>query len=103
MELRPNDLPCMELGEVRRVNVNVSGAAGINSISGTPTATCDNLTIGTVSNSGLTISFNVTAATTGTHKIIVSADLDSNETIKGFVRVKVVDSSTDNYERDYGS
>lgn len=100
MELRPNDLPCMELGEVRRVNVNVSGAAGTNAIQST-TATSDCLTIGTPSASGLNITFTVTASQTGTHRILVSADLDSNETIKGFIRVKVVDSSRCESGRGY--
>jgi hypothetical protein len=92
MELRPNDLPVMEKGEIRRVDVNISGAAGTNSISDTPTATCDNLTIGTVSYSGLTISFLVTATKTG----------NSNETVKGFVRAKVVDSTCGRNENGYG-
>lgn len=101
MELRPNDLPVMEKDEIRRVIVNVSGAAGTNTISGTPTATCPHLTIGTPSASGLNITFTVTADKVGTHNILVSADLDSNETIKGFVRAKVVDSSCDSDGRDY--
>ena len=102
MELRPNDLPTMEKGEIRRVNVTVAGAAGINTISGTPTATCDGLTIGTVSSSGLVISFNVTADKVGTYPILVSCDLSSNETIKGMVRAKVVDSTTCSTSDDYG-
>lgn len=102
MELRPNDLPVMEKGETRRVNVNVSGAAGTNTIDGTPTATCPSLTIGTPSATGLVITFTVTADQTGTHNIMVSCDLDSNETIKGFIRAKVVDSSCNSTSRDYG-
>lgn len=92
MRLRPNDLPEMELGEVRNVTVNVSGAAGANSIQGTPTAECDSLTIGNVSTSGLIITFPVTADKAGTHTILVSANLSSSETVKGFIRAKVVDS-----------
>ena len=94
MRLVPNDAPCMELGEVRRFQVKIDGAAGTNTISGTPTATCDTLTIGTVTASGLTISFTVTASETGTHAIMVEADLSSSETVRGFIRAKVVDSST---------
>lgn len=91
----------MELGEIRRVIVNVSGAAGVNAISGTPTATSDTLTLGTASASGLAITFNVTANEVGTHSIIVSCDLDSSETIKGFIRAKVVDSTNCNARDDY--
>lgn len=83
----------MELGEVRRFQVKIDGAAGANSITGTPTATCDGLTIGTASATGLTISFTVTASATGTHAIMVEADLSSDETVRGFIRAKVVDSS----------
>lgn len=101
MRLRPDDLPQLELGEIRNVTVNVNGAAGINTISGTPTATSDTLTIGTVSANGLAITFLVTANQTGTHSIIVSADLDSNETIKGFIRAKVVDSTACRTRDDY--
>lgn len=98
MRLRPDDSPPMELGEIRRFQVNVSGVAGINTIVGTPTATCDGLTIGSVSAIGLTISFPVTADKTGTHNLMVEADLSSDETVRGKIRVKVVDSSCG---RDY--
>lgn len=103
MELRPNDLPVMEIGETRNVTVNVAGAAGVNSISGTPTATCDSATIGTVSASGLNITFPVTATSTGTYPIIVTAVLSSGERVKGMIRLKVKDSAQEEYSRDdYG-
>lgn len=102
MEIRPNDAPTMEKGEVRYFTLNVSGAAGVNSITGSPTAECERLTIGTPSASGLEVSFLVTADNVGTHNIIVTCELDSSETIKGFIRAKVVDSTCNSNERDYG-
>lgn len=88
MQLRPNDLPDMVEGEIRRVTCNLSGAVGVNSIS-SATAESDNLTIGSVSISGLSVSFPLTASQIGSHTILVSADLSSDETIKGYIRVKV--------------
>lgn len=93
MRLVPNDAPCMELNEIRRFQVKIDGAAGVNTITGTPTATCDTLTVGSATASGLTISFTVTATNTGTHALMVEADLSSSETVRGFIRVKVTDST----------
>ena len=78
----------MEEDEVRRVSVNLSGAAGTNTIS-SATATSDTLTIGAVSTSGSTASFLVTASQVGTNYILCSATLSSGETIKGYIRAKV--------------
>lgn len=101
MRLKPNDLPVMELGEIRRVSFNLSGAVGANTIDSF-TITSPNLTFGTPSISGTAVSVTVTAATVGTHAIIASADLSSSETIKGFIRAKVVDSSVSEGSTDYG-
>ena len=100
MRLRPNDLPEMELGEVRNVTFKLAGAVGANAID-SATFTCDRLTLGTPLISGTDVEVRVSADHTGTHNIIATATLDSLETIKGFVRCKVVDSSNCN-ERDYG-
>ena len=88
MLLRPNDLPEMVEGEIRRVTANLSGAVGTNSIN-SATATSDTLTVGTVSINGLSISFLVTASQVGTHHVLMECALSSSETIKGKVRVKV--------------
>jgi hypothetical protein len=88
MLLRPNDLPELVEGEIRRVTCKLSGAVGINSIN-TATATCDNLAVGTPSINGTEVSFLLTASQVGTHTILVSADLSSSETIKGKIRAKV--------------
>jgi hypothetical protein len=98
MQLKPNDLPELVEGEIRRVTCKLSGAVGVNSIN-TATAT-STLTVGAPSISGTEISFLLTASQTGTHYVLVSADLSSSETVKGKVRVKVQPadcSSSDDY------
>ncbi len=92
MRLKPNDLPELELGEIRRVTFNLSGAVGNNTIN-TFSISSAQLTFGTPSISGASVSVTLTAAQIGTHAIIASATLSSSETVKGFVRAKVVDSS----------
>ena len=101
MRLKPNDLPDMELGEARNVTFKLAGAVGANAIQ-SATVTCDDLTITTPLVSGTNIEVRVSADKTGTHSIIATAELDSLETIKGMVRVKVVDSTNCTDERDYG-
>lgn len=101
MELRPNDLPVLIEGEIRRVTCTLSGAVGVNTIS-TATAESDNLTTGAVSISGTSISFLLTASQVGTHSLLVSGTLSSSETIKGKVRVKVVSDSCPSTTDDYG-
>ena len=54
MRLRPNDLPEMELGEVRNVTFKLAGAVGANAID-SATVECDRLTIGTPLISGTDI------------------------------------------------
>ena len=94
MRLKPNDSPCMELNEKRNFQFKLSGAVGANTISGTPTVANDTgLTIGTVSTSGTQVTVPITAATTGTHMVKVTATLSSAEIIVGVVRVKVTDST----------
>lgn len=101
MQLKPNELPDLVEGEIRRVTLSLAGAIGVNAIQGTPTATSDTLTIGAVSTSGTSMSFNVTASAIGTHHILASATLDSGETIKGYIRAKVTGepcNTTNDYE-----
>lgn len=88
MRLKPNDLPELVEGEIRRVTCKLSGAVGVNTIN-TATATSDNLTLGSASISGTDISFLLTASQVGTHNILVSATLSSSETVKGYIRAKV--------------
>lgn len=98
MRLKPNDLPDMELGEARNVTFNLAGAVGPNAID-TFTVSADNLSFSAPTITGTNAEVRVSADRTGTHNIIATATLDSLETIKGFVRVKVVDSSNC-YSRD---
>jgi hypothetical protein len=103
MRLVPNDAPCMELGEKRNFTFKLSGAVGINSISGTPTVSnATGLTIGTPAVSGTQVTVAVTATTLGTHTVKVSATLSSAEIVVGVVRVKVLDSTQEAGTRDYG-
>lgn len=101
MELRPNDLPEMVEGEIRRVTANLSGAVGVNTIS-TATATSDTLTVGSPAISGTSISFLLTASQTGTHHVLMSCTLSSSETVKGKVRVKVTPDDCPSTSTDYG-
>lgn len=103
MRLKPNDAPEMELNEKRNFQFKLSGAVGINSITGTPTVTSPGqLTIGTVSTTGTSVTVPITATGTGTHTLKVSATLSSAETIIGVIRVKVIDSTRQEGTRDYG-
>lgn len=101
MRLKPNDSPCMELNEKRNFQFKLSGAVGSNSITGTPTVTADNMTVGTVSVSGTTVTVPITATGVGTHMLKVTATLSSAEIIVGVLRVKVVDSTRETNRRDY--
>jgi hypothetical protein len=71
MQLKPDDLPDLQEGEVRRVTVALSGALGANTVS---------------TDSGM---FLLTASQVGTHYVLCQATLSSGETIKGYVRAKV--------------
>lgn len=102
MQLKPDELPDLVEGEVRRVTLNLSGAAGTNSIS-SAAVTSDNLTIASVSGSGTAVSFFVTASQIGTHNILVSAVLSSGETVKAYLRAVVTGepcATSDHYDDD---
>ena len=102
MRLKPNDAPPMELNEKRNFQFKLSGATGVNTISGTPTVTTDgNLTVGSVSSSGTTVTVPITATGVGTHMLKVQATLSSAEVIVGVIRVKVIDSTSETNGRDY--
>jgi len=90
MQLKPDELPNMILGEIRRVTAALAGVTGTNSITDKE-VTSDTLTIGTPSVSGTNLSFLVTASQVGTHFIKASADLSSGETVSGYIRAKVTD------------
>ena len=90
----------MELGEVRRATFNLSGAVGVNSISSF-TVSSPNLTFGTPSISGTSASVTMTAAAVGVHQVKATAVLSSAETVIGYVRVKVLDTSQETGGSDY--
>lgn len=101
MQLKPDEVPNMIEGEVRRVNVNLSGAVGANTIS-TFTVDGGDLATASVSSSGLTGTFLLTASKLGTHQVLVSATLSSGETIKGYVRAKVTGEPCSSGSDRYG-
>lgn len=100
MQLKPDDVPDLIEGEIRRVTCNLSGAVGVNTIS-SATATSDTLTIGTPSISGTSINFLLTASQVGTHYVLVSCTLSSAETIKGRFRAKVQAETCASTSGDY--
>lgn len=101
MQLKPNEVPDMVEGEVRRVTLNLSGAVGVNSISSF-TVSSDTLTTASASSSGTTATFLLTASQVGTHQVLATATLSSGETIKGYIRAKVTgepcSTSSDGYD-----
>ena len=88
--LSADDLPDMVEDAVRTVTVKAAGIANGNTISGTPTAECDTLTIGSVTKSGTTFSFPLTADQLGIHTITLSATLSNGDTVKAYLRANVV-------------
>lgn len=101
MRLKPNDSPCMELNEKRNFSFKLSGAVGVNTVNSATVESRGNLTVGTVSTNGTTVTVPITATATGTHTLKVSATLSSAEIIVGVVRVKVIDSTLETGGRDY--
>lgn len=92
MKLKPDDLPPIEKDEARRVEFRLSGAVGANtintfSIESVPAG----LTFGTPSISGTNVTVLVTGAVSGAFTILATGVLSSGETVKGRVRVKVLD------------
>lgn len=100
MQLKPDETPDLTLGEIRKVTVNLSGAAGINTIEEFGASNA-NLTITSPSSSGLTGSFFISADKQGTFYTLVSATLSSGEEIKGYVRSTVVGEPCVSSDRDY--
>lgn len=102
MRLKPNDSPVMELNEKRTFTFKLDPAVGANTLS-SPEVTSPQLTVGTASVSGKSISASVTASRTGTHMIKAQCSLSSGEIVVGVIRVKVVDSTQEtNQDCDYG-
>ena len=100
MQLKPDELPDLVEGETRKVLLKLDGAVGINNIEEF-TVTCDTLTITSPSSTGTSGTFFVTAGKVGTHHILASADLSSGETIKGYIRAKVVGEPCTSASDDY--
>lgn len=92
MRLKPNDLPPMEVGEIRFITFKLSGATGVNAINSFEIES-PNLTFGTPAISGSSVTVRATFGQAGTHAIKATANLASNEKLIGIVRAKVMDST----------
>lgn len=90
MQLKPNETPDLYVGEKRRVTVNISGVAGVNTISSV-SVTNDDMTVTSASSSGLDITFFLEATKSGTYYTAVSATLSSGEEPLGYIRTCVLD------------
>jgi hypothetical protein len=101
MQLKPNETPDIHVGEKRRVTVNVSGVAGVNSISDVA-VTNDNITITSPSSSGLNVTYFLTGVQEGSFNTKIVVTLSSGETPIGYVRTRVkgepCESSSDDYD-----
>lgn len=92
MLLKPNDLPPIEKDEARRVEFRLSGAVGANSINDFSLESVPaGLTFGTPAISATNVTVLVTGGNSGSYTILATGELSSGETVKGRVRVKVLD------------
>jgi hypothetical protein len=93
MLLKPNDLPPMIVGEARNVTFKLGGAVGANTIDDFAIeAKPGNLTFGNPAVSGSNVTVLVNADSLGEYTLVATAELSSGETVKGHVRVKVIDA-----------
>jgi hypothetical protein len=100
---RPNDLPCMDLGEVRLQTWIWSGIAGENNLDAVSFACSPTggVTFDDSAAEGLTATVFATAAQTGCYTIIATGTLSSGETIKLKARQKISDPTQTIPVRDY--
>lgn len=104
MRLRRNDLPDMEVGETRTINIKIDGPIGDATVS-TATASTDSsgITFGSLVNGTAETTFTVTAAREGTYTGKVTFTLSNSDVVVTPFRVLVLDSARMNYSDDYGS
>lgn len=105
MLLKPNDLPPMVLGEQRRIEFKLGGAVGANTINSVEIeAVPAQLSFGTPAISGSNVTVLTNADALGSFTLVLTGVLSSAETVKGHVRVNVIEAdglgSSSNY---YGS
>lgn len=100
---RPNDFPCMFLGETRNIEFDFSGGAGDNTLTAA-TFVCSpsgGVTFANEDGSELLGSASMTAAQTGCFTVICTGTLTSDEVIKLTARVKISDPTQTQSSRDY--
>lgn len=93
MLLKPNDLPPIVLGEQRKVLFKLGGAVGANTINSVEIeAVPAQLSFGTPVISGSNVSVMVNADAVGRYTLVLSGVLSSAETVKGHVRVVIIEA-----------
>ncbi len=103
MKIVPNDSPDMELGELRTFTWLLAAGIGSDTLDGTPTVTTSgNLSAGTVTVSGTTVTCPIDTTGTGTGWAKLTALLGSGDNIIEVVRVKVIDSTCETGGLRYG-
>lgn len=100
---KPNDLPCMDLGEIRLVTFDWKGGAGANSLDGVEyeCSPSGGVTFEDSSADGLESTVFITAAQVGCYTVIASGTLTSGELIKLKARVTITDPTQTRGRRDY--
>lgn len=91
----------MELGESRNFTFNLGGEIGVNNITDA-TFSGDNLTFGTATISGASVTVSVEPTATGVLTLKLVAELASNEVLVKKLRVHCVDSFCDGGSDRYG-
>lgn len=104
MLIKPNDLPPMVKGEERNVLFKLGGAVGANTITDFEiTSEPGGLSFGDPTITGSNVTAMVNADNLGCFTLVVTAVLSSLETVKGHVRVRVIEaygSTTGDYQDD---
>jgi hypothetical protein len=100
---RPNDLPCMYVGETRLVTFDYKGGAGDNTLNAA-TFVCvpsGGITFADENADELEATARLTAVQSGCFTVICTGTLTSDEVIKLTARVKVSDPTVSSDNRDY--
>lgn len=97
MLLKPNDLPPFVLGEARNLLFKLGGAVGANTINDFDIESVPaSLSFGTPSIVGSNVTVKVNADALGSFTLVGTAELSSGETVKGHVRVTVIEADSGN-------
>lgn len=104
MLLKPNDFPPIVLGEHRRVEFKLGGAVGANTINSVAIeAVPAQLSFGTPVISGSNVTVMVKADALGSYTLVLTGVLSSTETVKGHVRVNIIEADRQSRRDYYGN